>query len=394
MVRKATERRYSARQDATPPPAPTAGFTDDHIINPDLDISAKIIRPRWHTPRGGVPRPRNVFRILPVLDPDTGELSPFRYSDEPGDYGDWLYGTYIADNVGVRNVCYLMGDNRFVDEISLPETPLAKLHANVTKAISVGEGKPEWNSADAKLVQIGRREFNPGSKERPPLLTRPKFVYMLQVAVVSHEEKPENIDWWGINDADPTMLLIMSANAGMNLIAQLDAAADLDPVSLDAGLFIDVHSVDSPPPGCEYTKASNEFGYTVTLRQDFNGMTPSLAHRVADVQKHVRWWDDIIYIPTDEEQVQLICSSDLPASAIMYGLGDDFSAYIPDSIRNAGQRVKNMTSAMSAKPNIPKSNPESETQPIATAPGNPTKGESVAESLRRIREAKQKQSGN
>jgi hypothetical protein len=190
------------------------------------------------------------------------------------------------------------------------------------------------------------------------------------------------------------MLLIMSANAGMNLIAQLDAAADLDPVSLDAGLFIDVHSVDSPPPGCEYTKASNEFGYTVTLRQDFNGMTPSLAHRVADVQKHVRWWDDIIYIPTDEEQVQLICSSDLPASAIMYGLGDDFSAYIPDSIRNAGQRVKNMTSAMSAKPNIPKSNPESETQPIATAPGNPTRGESVAESLRRIREAKQKQSGN
>lgn len=390
MVRKAVERRYSARQDAAPPPQASGGFTDDHIINPELDIPTKILRPKWHSIRGGTPRPRNVFRILPVLDPDTGDLVPFRFSEEPGDYGDWLYGTYFADNVGVRNVCYLMGDNRYVDENTLADTPLSKLHANITKAITVGEGRPEWNSADAKLVQIGRREFNPKSKERPPLLTRPKFVYMLQVAVVSHEEKPENIDWWGINDDDPTILLIISSNAGMNLIAQLDRNIKADPVSLDAGLFIDVHSVDNPPPGHDTSHITSEFGYAITLRTDFNGMSPKLSHRAADVQKHVRWWDDIVYIPNDEEQVQLICNSDIPASAIMYGLGDDFGAYIPDSIRDAGQRGQRINTAMDAKPNIPKSKPEPETQPIATAPGSPAKGESVAESLRRIREAKEK----
>jgi hypothetical protein len=388
MVRKAEDRRYSLRHDATPPPQ-KSGFTEDHIINPAIDIKTQIIRPKWHTPRGGNPRPRNVFRILPVMDPDTGELMPCRFSDDPGDYGNWLYGTFLADNVGVKNVCFLMGDNRYVDETSLGETPLAVLHSNLVNAIKVGEGRPEWNIADGCLVQVGRREFDPTSKRRPPLINAPKFVYLMQVAVISHEEKPDGIDWWGLNDDDPTVLLIVSANAAVSLLAQLDANLEYNPVDLDAGLFIDVHAVENPPPGFEDTVDRNSRGYTITLRSDFNGMTPQLSHREHDVLKHVRWWEDLVSIPTEEEQVQLICNSDLPASALIYGLGDDFGSYIPETIHNAGQRVQQYKSVMDAKPNIPKSNKEPETQPVTTAPGKQIRGESVAESLRRAREATQ-----
>lgn len=389
MVRKATDRRYSVKQDATPPPQ-KSGFTDDHIVSPEADVKTQIIRPKWHTPRGGNIPARNVFRILPVRDPDTGELMPCRYSDEPGDYGNWLYGTYVADNVGQKNVCFLMGDNRYVDDGTLADTPLAKLHANLVRAIKVGEGRPEWNTEEGKLVQVGRREFNPQSKQRPPLIKGPKFFYLLQVAVVSHEEKPADIEWWGLNDDDPTILLMISANAGQNLLTQLDANLEDNPVDLEAGLFIDVHAVENPPAGYESAQPKNSYGYTVTLLPDFNGLSPQLAHREHDVLNHVRWWDDIVYVPEEEEQVQLICNSDLPASAINYGLGEDFGAYIPDTIQEASQRVQQYKSAMDAKPKIPNSDKEPDTQPVTTTPGKSMQGESVAESLRRAREAKQK----
>jgi hypothetical protein len=394
MVRKAEDRRYSFKNDATPPPAPTTGFTEDYIVNPTLDIPTQIIRPKWHATGTGPPRARNVFRILPIIDPDTGELMPCRYSEEPGDYGSWIYGSYLADNIGVKNVCFLMGDNRYVDETTLADTPLAELHSNLVRAFKVGEARPEWSNAAANLIQIGRRDFKPGSKSRPPLITRPKFCYMFQVAVVSHENKPDDVEWYGINDDDPTCILIVSANAGMNLIAQLDNNPDVDPIDLAGGCFIDVHSVDNPPPEedppvISVPASKNELGYAITLLSEFNGITPKLDHRAQDVLKHVRWWDDLVYVPTIEEQVQLICDSDLPASAIMYALGDDFNSYIPNTLKEAGQRARQArATAQSVKPNIPTQDDSLETQPITTMPGKQS-GETVTEFLKRAREAKQ-----
>ena len=381
MVRKASNRgTYSTRSHGAP--VTNTGYTsDDRIVV--KDINALINRPKWDVPRPGQPpKPRNVYRILPVVSPnDPDSLVPFRYSDEPGDFGEFLYGCFLGNNIGTNKLNFVLGDRRDFDETTIYETPLATLNASLVRALSVGEGHADWKN----LVKVGKSSF--GERKAPPLITNPVFSYLLQVAVVSHIDKPADKVFWGLDDDDPLIILAITSNAGASLIAQLDACCALDPVSLDKGLFIDVHSVDNPPAGADTSHITSEYGYAITLLEDFNGITPDLSAREDDVRNRVKWWDDIIYIPDTEEQVRWICESNITASALLYGLESKFNEYIPPAVREAAQRANRASNDSAAtRPNIPQARTNDDTPTVVTNPGRSDSPAKIEDAIKNLRE--------
>ncbi len=379
MVRRAESRgTYSVRAHGAP--APTNNYTsDDRIVQ--KEVNAIVNKPKWDVPKPGQPpKQRSVYRILPVPSPDDpNSFEPYRYSDEPGDFGGFLYGCYMANNLGTNKLNFVLGDRRDFDEVTIYDSPLAVLEKSLVSALSVGEGQPDWKG----LVKVGKSSF--GERKAPPLITKPTFHYLLQVAVVSHEDKPADKVFWGLDDDDPLILLSITSNAGASLIAQLDRYLELDPVSLEKGLFIDVHSVDNPPPEADTSHITSEYGYAVTLLDEFNGLTPDLSSRVDDVRDKVKWWDDIIYIPDVEEQVKWICESNIPASALLYGLESKFNEYIPPAVREGVQRANRVgASGVAARPNVPQAG--NDTPTVVTKPGRSSSTTNVEDALKSLRE--------
>jgi hypothetical protein len=141
--------------------------------------------------------------------------------------------------------------------------------------------------------------------------------------------------------------MLLSQSAGNALLTKLEERnpdgsfryANL--VDLDTGLYIQFHQAGTQravagPRTMSMTggggRAADNMKYEVEILEDYNGILPTFDGIHELVAAHVRAWDDIIRIPTYEEQVGLLCNAGLPESAIVYALGDVYGEIIPQHV--------------------------------------------------------------
>jgi len=334
------------------------------------NAGCQIYRPTWNGTR-------TVFRPFPGKDPDNPQAwDPFRLSDEDRDFGDWIRRYDMASSFGVPGITFIMKDP--LDKTSDDQqNPVWMLHRSITQAVKSGQGDPSWNP----LIF--------GATGRAAPLNAPKDGYVMQGILMEHKSNPQNPPRGCLMEHQPVVLL-MSQSAGEALLDKLsekDANGNWvwpDIVSLDGGMFVQFHQAGTQNQAAQ-NAAPIQMGanmavgggnapvnntYEVEIMPTYNGIAPTsdLVREVAAA--HVKPWDEIIRIPTIEEQVKMLCSAGIPASAIMYALSDVYSEAIPEHIRDQAmaQSQPNTTPFQS----VGNTNPMAQaTEPQAPAGGNP-----------------------
>jgi hypothetical protein len=170
----------------------------------------------------------------------------------------------------------------------------------------------------------------------------------MQGILMEHKSQPQNPPRGCLMEHSPIVLL-MSQSAGLALldkISEKDADGNWqwpDIVTLDGGRFIQFHQAGTQhnvaaggqpqQMGAQMTVGGGgavaENRYETELLELYNGISPTYQglHEVA--QAHVKPWNEIIRVPTIEDQVKMLCSAGIPATAIVYALGDVYAEFIP-----------------------------------------------------------------
>ena len=116
--------------------------------------------------------------------------------------------------------------------------------------------------------------------------------------------------------------------------------------------------------------------YEVGFNPMYNGIAPSFPDIQELAAAHTKPWDEIIRVPTIEDQVKMLCGC-IPASAITYALGDVYRDMIPQHIwdQSRAQTQTNSTPFANAQASAPAAaNPMAQSQPanpMGQAPANP-----------------------
>lgn len=306
----------------------------------------QIFRPTWQGTR-------TVFRPFPGKDPeDPTRFDPFRLSDEDRDFGDWIRRYDMAFSFGVPGITFILKDplDKTVDD---QQSPVWMLYRSITQAVKSGQGLPAWNP----LIF--------GATGRAAPLSAPKDGYLMQGILMEHKSVVQDPPRGCALEHQP-VLLLMSQSAGEALIHKLSERNEdgsyrwPDLVNLDAGMFIQFHQAGTQsqhagaPRQMNATaklgegNAADNNRYEVEFLETYSGILPSYdgIHEVAAA--HVKPWDDIVRIPTIEEQVRMLCGAGIPATAIVYALADAYGDFIPQHIFDQARAQQGGTGAPAA----------------------------------------------
>jgi hypothetical protein len=287
----------------------------------------QVYRPTWNGTR-------TIIRPFPGRNPENPtEWDPFRLSDQPRDYGDWIRRYDMSVSLGNPGITFIIKDpmDHLADE---QQNPVWMLHRAITQAIKNGVGLPSWPP------------LTMGAAGRSAPLDRPKDGYLLQGILMEHKSQVQDPPRGVQMDHKPVVMLL-SQSAGNALLSKLEECNSeggfrySNLVDLDTGLYIQFHQAgtqraNAGPRTMSMTggggRAADNMKYEVEILEDYNGILPTFdgIHDLAAA--HVRAWDDIIRIPTYEEQVGLLCNAGLPESAIVYALGDVYGEIIPQHV--------------------------------------------------------------
>jgi len=298
------------------------------------NAGCQIYRPTWQGTR-------TIFRPFPGRDPTNPTAwDPFRLSDEDRDWGDWIRRYDMAFSFGVPGITFILKDplDKTGDD---QQNPVWMLYRSIQQAVKSGQGNPAWNP----LIF--------GATGRAAPINAPKDGYIMQGILMEHKSAPQNPPRGCLLEHQPVVLL-MSQSAGQ---AMLDTLSEQtaeggwlhpDVVNLDGGRFIQFNQA-----GTQYQSAAAGAGaqmgasmtvgassgsqvdnkrYETSVLELYNGISPTFVgiHEVA--QAHVKPWDEIVRIPTIEDQVRMLCGAGIPATAIVYALGDVYQEFIPQHI--------------------------------------------------------------
>lgn len=304
----------------------------------------QVYKPTW----GGT---RTIFRPFPARNPENPqEWDLCRLSDEEGDWGDWVRRYDIAFSFGTNGYTFILKDP-MQDSIDDQQNPAWMLYRAIDQAVKSGQGQPSWNP----LIF--------GGAGRPAALSAPKDGYVMQGILMEHRSNPKDPPLGCTMDHSPIVML-MSQSAGAAMLERLgEKNSDgswvyPDATSLDGGLFLQFHQAGTQRAAgaAPQTMGAASVGrggvernrYEVLVLDNYNGIAPqAIDPRV--VEAHVRNWDDIIRVPTIEEQVRLICNCGIPADAITYALGDVYGQFIPQAIWEQARGQQTHTSAPAAE---------------------------------------------
>jgi hypothetical protein len=292
----------------------------------------QVYRPTWSGTR-------TILRPFPGRNPEAPtEWDPFRLSEEPRDYGDWIRRYSMAMSLGNPGVTFVIKNpmDKVTDD---QQNPVWMLYRAVNQAIKAGSGHPSWNP----LI------FGAAGRSAP--LSAPKDGYVMQGILMEHKSVPCQPPK-GCQMQDRPVVFLMSQSAGNALLEKLeelnaDGTHRWDNLTdLNSGMYIQFHQAGTQnrAAGAPRSMTSLISGgggggadnnrYDVEFLEDYNGILPSFDGIEALAAAHVKLWDDIIRIPTVEEQVGLICGAGIPASAIVYALGDVYGDVIPQHIHD------------------------------------------------------------
>ena len=308
------------------------GLHGMHVLKDNA--GCQVYRPTWNGTR-------TIFRPFPGRNPeDPTQWDPFRMSDEEGDWGDWIRRYDMAFSFGNPGITFILKDplEKGIDD---QQNPVWMLHRAINQAVKSGQGHQSWNP----LI------FGAAGRAAP--LSQPKDGYVMQGILMEHKSQPQNPPRGCLMEHQP-LVLLMSQSAGSAALEKLSEKtasgeyAYLDVTDLDGGSFLQFHQAGTqhntgaagPAAMQQMGQAtaiggSNErdaYRYEVEVLPHYNGIAPSYdgIHDVAAA--HVKAWDDIIRIPTIEEQVHLLCGAGIPATAIVYALADVYQEFIPQHI--------------------------------------------------------------
>lgn len=318
----------------------------------------QIYRPTWSGTR-------TIIRPYPGRNPENPqEWDPFRLSDEPRDFGDWIRRYDMAFSLGNPGVTFITKDpmNKTIDD---QQNPVWMLYRSITQAVKNGSGLPSWNP----LIF--------GAAGRSAQLSAPKDGYLLQGVLFEHKSIPFTPPKGSQMDHRPVVMLL-SQSAGKALLDKLEERnAEGLPVwegvtDLDGGYFIQFHQAGTQQRGTGPSRSLAALGsssvaenmrYEVELFESYNGtVLPNFEGIETLANAHVRLWDTIVRIPTIQEQIGIICNAGIPESAVVYALGDVYGNYIPQHVHEKARQQRNNPSGLGDGPVV---------GAISTAPAQP-----------------------
>jgi len=317
------------------------GLQGIHILRDGA--GCQIWKPTWKGTR-------TIVRPLPVRNPENPEeWDPFRLSDDPNGFGDWIRRYDMAFSIGTPGITFITQDPRD-RELDAQQNPVWLLYRAIPAAVRAAQAPQSWGP----LVV--------GSQGRPLPLSAPKDGYVMQAIVVEHNSKPI-VPPAGAQAQDQPVVFLMSQTAGEALLSKLqerDANGNYrypDLTNPDAGAFIQFHQAGSQrqaAPGGGQLGAAPSLGqatqlenrYEVEILSDYNGVPPAIPHlKQMLAERSARaMWDDILHIPTIDEQVRRLCHCGLPASAVVYALQEAYGDKLPPEVLAAAHNEQARTS--------------------------------------------------
>jgi hypothetical protein len=281
-----------------------------------------------------------------VRNPENpAEWDGFRVTDDPHGFGDWIRRYDMAFKIGTPGITFITKDPR--DQgIDDQQNPVSMLYRAVSNACRQSQGLPDW----PPLVME-----NPQGKPLTPITDG----YVMKSIVMQHRNKipPSPI---GCQPQDPEVVFLMKSTAGEALInALVERGEDgnykwPDIVDLNSGAFAQFHQPGTMQQFTQGPGATGRMGgagggggggmqnnrYECMLFDVFDRVQPVIPARIdylADmIAAKTTMWDDIIWVPTIEEQVQMLSKCGLPDSAVVFALSEMYAEYIPDDVLERG----------------------------------------------------------
>jgi len=270
-------------------------------------------------------------------------------SEEPRDYGDWIRRYDAVTGLGYPGITYLMRDPR-EPGVDIQQNPAWLLFRAIDGAMKKGTGQASWTP----LMH--------GQAGRGAAISRPTDIYLAQGVLMEHKSQPKSPPM-GLDPEGSTIVMMTSQSAGEALMDSLDEKNSdgtwkwADITHIDGGAFIDLHQEGTPDFTGQGQQQQQQAGpmlgvgaatvgnagrgrgggsgfsrYECTLRTDYH-QTPAVLTAAAEiVYAKIKPFDEIIRVPTIEEQVRYICNAGLPASAVVYALQDMYGEFIPETV--------------------------------------------------------------
>jgi hypothetical protein len=241
----------------------------------------------------------------------------------------------MAFNIGMQGITFIAKDPRD-DTIDLMQHPVALLHRAIPAAVKSAQAPPAWNP-----LVFGR-------EGRSAPLTPIKDGFLLQCILMEHKSKPA-LPPLGSRLEDPVIVMLLSQSAGEALLRKLEERDDNgnlrypDITDVENGMFIQFHQAGTQGPatpiGGPAPAQTEGYRYDVELYPTYHSVSASVSGISDLLARKSKQWDDIVQVLSLEEQVRKLCRSGIPASALVYALGEVYGQYIPDEVHEQARQT-------------------------------------------------------
>lgn len=307
--------------------------------------AGEIRKPTWN-------RTETVVRFLPQWDFEENRWTPFRRTDNPNDFGDWIRAYDAVRGFGEHGVTLLLYDPMVENFYDINSNPCVILYRAIDAAITNRTCQPDWPSL-----------FR-GANGRRASLSKHQRLYVARAGIFRINSKDMASNGrapLGLSASDPAFFLEMSKSTGQKLLASLE---ERDPktgefrhgdiVSLDRGAYVSIFQEGANPrqgqghdQGAEvsltitsggrgnYGDSGKSFpSYDLEIMPKWNGFnaklnSPEMSQLVRTKQ---RPWADCLQFFTPQEQAFMV-QDGFPAGAILYAWRDH-PEWIKDETRS------------------------------------------------------------
>lgn len=282
-------------------------------------------------------------RILPALNPETGEIMPYRYTPEHNDFTDWIRQAQVASYVGQPQYkkTFILYDQRKIRQGYDPDrNPYNVLYWAFRTALKEG------------VAYVGSRNVMTtywAALNEQQALRKPRAMYWVQGLIYANGDQlyvQKGAPPRGASQADSTPVIQLPTSAGQALCEALNLVKEefrggtdnfndifvypdiTDPVN---GRFVTfynpaVHDIgmitsavsskaaqaaiteERDDPSGRFSSASREDDfkrYEVAIHEKFCYLSGGAAkYRLPDISHYnveIHWWDNVLHYPTDEE---------------------------------------------------------------------------------------------
>lgn len=319
--------------------------------------AGEMRKPSWQ-------RTETVVRILPCWNFETNTWEPFRRSDVPMDFGDWIRRYECVKSFGdIPSVTLILYDPMTQPNYDIQTNPCVILYRAISQSIDARQCEPEWPA----LLK--------GGQGRSPALSRHSPLYLTRVGVFRIKSKDmatSDRAPLGLAPGDAPFFFQWPKTAGEKLCVMLDEPVD-DPkgiaeddwpalykhgdiVSLNHGAYVHIYEEGADPrqnsaqyaPGQARSisvaggrgglggngggKSFN--GYDMFFSKTFNGFAAELSSPELErlVKSKQRPWDECLQFLNHQEQAFLV-QDGFPPRAILYAW-KDHPEWIKDETRS------------------------------------------------------------